>query len=355
MTAKARVGLVGCGIIGRHYAERAAGFDSFEIVACADVDTESAEALAAEQGIEAATVDEIVAAPDVDIVLNLTPPSAHAPVIRAALAAGKHVYTEKPLASSFAEAATLVAEADRLGLRLGCAPDTFLGAAYQAAHALVADGTIGEPISATASILVGGPESWHPNADFFFRAGAGPMLDMAPYYLTAIASLLGPFAAATGFTATPTPERTLRVGPRAGERFRSDVPTHAAAALKLESGAVATLVASFEARDQYVSELVLHGTEGMLVLPDANAFGGDVRVRRARGDWRDVVYDAPAARETRGLGLDEMLVAIRAGRPHRASGSLALHVLETAEAVLAAAADGRTVELSTRPGERMAA
>jgi predicted dehydrogenase len=181
------------------------------------------------------------------------------------------------------------------------------------------------------------------------------MLDMAPYYLTAIASLLGPFAAATGFTSTPTPERTLRVGPRAGERFLSDVPTHAAALLRLDSGAVATLVASFEAHDQYISELVLHGTEGMLVLPDANAFGGDVRVRRGGGDWRTVRYDAPQARETRGLGLDEMIVAMRTGRPHRASGSLALHVLETAEAVLAAAASGRTIELATRPGERLAA
>ena len=355
MIGRARIGLVGCGIIGRHYAERAAGFDSFQLVACADLDRASAEALADEQRLEALSVDELVAAPEVDVVLNLTPPSAHAAVIRAALAAGKHVYTEKPLASSFAEAAALVAEAERLGLRLGSAPDTFLGGAYQAARAAIAEGTIGEPISATATMLVSGPESWHPNADFFFRAGGGPLLDIAPYYLTAIASLLGPFAAATGFTAMPTPERTLLVGPRAGERFHSDVPTHAAAALRLESGALATLVTSFEARDQYVSELVLHGTEGMLVLPDANAFGGAVRVRRGRGDWRDVAYDAPKARESRGLGLDEMIVAMRAGRPHRASGSLALHVLETAEAVLTAAATGRTVDLATRAGERLAA
>jgi len=345
----ARVGLVGCGIIGKHYAEGARGFDSFELVACADADGAAALAFAAEHRLEVAMLDELVADSGVDLILNLTPPAAHAPILRQALAAGKHVYTEKPLAASFEEAAAVVAEADARGLLVGCAPDTFLGAAYRTAQELLGAGEIGEPIAATATFLLGGAERWHPNADMFYVAGGGSLLDIGPYYLTAIAALLGPFAAATGFASTPTPERTLEVGARAGHRFPVEVPTHVTAAFRLERGAFATLTTSFEAGEQYESTLLVHGSEGTLVLPDANHFGGDVRLRRGRGRWRKVRYDALAARETRGVGLDELLEAHRAGRKPRASGALALHVLEAATAALRAASDGRTIALTTRP------
>jgi predicted dehydrogenase len=278
-------------------------------------------------------------------VLNLTPPAAHAAVIRAALEAGKHVYSEKPLAATVDDGRELLAEADRRGLRIGSAPDTFLGAAYQTARELIADGEIGEPLTATATFLVGGPDTWHPNADVFYRAGGGPMLDIAPYYLTAIAALLGPFSAAIGLATTPTPERRLGVGPRAGTSFVTDVPTHAVAALQLECGVLATLAVSFESFDQYVSGLVVHGSSGSLELPDANGFGGTIRLRNGDGEWKNVKYDSPGATETRGLGLDEMLRAIEAGRPHRASGALALHVLETALAALRSAEEGRIVEI----------
>jgi predicted dehydrogenase len=345
----ARVGLVGCGIIGKHYAEGARAFDSFEIVACADADPVAAAAFAAEQAVDAATLDELLAEPSVDVVLNLTPPAAHAPIIRQALAAGKHVYTEKPLAATLADAAALLAEADSRGLLVGCAPDTFLGSAYRKASELIAAGEIGEPIAATATMLVGGAEAWHPNADMFYVAGGGALLDIGPYYLTAIAVLLGPYAAATGFARTLTPERTLAVGPRAGETFAVEVPTHVTAAFRLESGALATLTTSFEADGQYESSLVVHGRLGMLALPDANHFGGELRLRRARGDWQKVRYRSLGARETRGIGLHEMVEAAAAGRAHRASGALALHVLDAATAVLRSAGEGRTVELRTRP------
>ena len=349
MRSPARVGLIGCGIIGKHYAEGAGAFDSFELVACADVDRAAAAALAAEHRIEAATVEELIAEPAVDLVLNMTPPAAHAPILRAALAAGKHVYTEKPLAASFEEAAEIVTEAERLGLLVGCAPDTFLGSAYQTAERLIGQGRIGEPIAATATMLVGGAETWHPNADMFYKAGGGPVLDVGPYYLTAIAVLFGPFAAATGFASTPTPERTLAVGPRVGEVITVDVPTHVSAVLQLERGPFATLTTSFEARGQYESGLVVHGSEGTLALPDANAFGGDLRLRRGRGAWEDVPYVSLGAHETRGLGLHEALEAAGSGRTPRASGALGLHVLEAATAVLRAAGTGRTVAIATRP------
>ncbi len=342
----ARVGVVGCGIIAKAYVEGSAAFDSFEVVSCADLVAESGQAFGEIHALQVSTVDELIADPSIDVVLNLTPPAAHAAVIRAALDAGKHVYTEKPFTTSVAEGRELLAEADRRGLRIGCAPDTFLGAPYEAARKLIAQGDIGTPLNATATFLVGGPDTWHPNADVFYRAGAGPMLDIAPYYLTAIASLLGPFRAALGLATTPTPERRFGVGPRAGESFTVDVPTHVVAGLQLASGALATVTVSFEAFGQYVSGLVVHGSAGALELPDANAFDGAVRIRNGDGAWKAVRYARLGRRATRGLGLDEMLAAIAEDRPHRASGALGLHVLETAFAALQSAEDGRTVELA---------
>ena len=342
------VGLVGCGVIAGRYVQGAAAFDTFDVVACSDTDGARSKALGDAHGLAVVAVDDLFSDPEIDVVLNLTPPEAHAVVVGSALDAGKHVYTEKPLTTSVDTGRELLAEATRLKLRIGCAPDTFLGSAYTTARELIARGDIGEPLGANAKMLVGGADTWHPNGDIFFRAGAGPMLDIAPYYLTAIASLLGPFEAATGFGSTPTPTRTLAVGPRAGERFAVEVPTHVTAALQLVSGALATLTVSFEAQGQYESGLVVYGSEGVLELPDANEFGGDLRVRSGRGEWQAVPYASRGAQETRGYGLHEMVQALAADRPHRASGELALHVLETATAVLRSVEEGRTVEVTTR-------
>ena len=342
------VGVVGCGVIAGRYVEGAAAFDTFDVVACSDTDTSRSDALGAAHGLRVEAVDELIGDPAIDIVLNLTPPDVHAEVVGAALGAGKHVYTEKPLTTSVDEGRALLAEAERLKLRIGCAPDTFLGSAYATARELIARGDIGEPLGADAKMIVGGADTWHPNGDMFFRRGAGPMLDIAPYYLTAIAALLGPFAEATGFATTPTRTRTLAVGPRAGESFEVEVPTYVTAAFRLVSGALATLTVSFESRNQYDSGLLVYGTEGVLALPDANQFEGELRVRVGSGEWQPVGYRSRGAQETRGYGLHEMIEAVRAERPHRASGELALHVLETASAVVRSAEEGRTVEIATR-------
>jgi predicted dehydrogenase len=345
MTEPMRVGVVGCGIIAGRYVKDSVAFERWRPVACADLDQALAATFADEHGLSALTVDALIADPEVELVLNLTPPRAHAQIVRASLEAGKHVYTEKPLAATGGEARELVAEAERRGLRLGCAPDTFLGSAYQTARRLIDEGAIGKPLGAAATMLVGGPDGWHPNAEMFYRAGGGPLLDIAPYYLTAIVSLLGPIASVTGFVETPTPERTLGAGPRAGEVIAVDVPTHAATVLRLESGALATLTVSFEARDQYLSGLVVYGTTGSLALPDANAFGGDVTLRRGRDEVETVEYASRGAQETRGLGIEELVESLRASLPHRASGELALHVLEAAEAAVRAAEERRAIDL----------
>jgi len=281
------------------------------------------------------------------VVLNLTPPKAHAAVVAAALAAGKHVYTEKPLAATAAEARALVAEADRRGLRLGCAPDTFLSAPYELARQLISDGAIGLTVGASGRMLVGGPHGWHPNAEMFYRAGGGPLLDIAPYYLTALVSLLGPIEAVAAFTETPTPQRTLGAGARAGGTIDVEVPTHAAVLLRLRSGPLATLTVSFETRGQYISGLTVYGTEGVMALPDANAFGGDVLLTRPGSDPEVVPTPLPGAGQTRGIGLEDLALAVAEGRPHRADAQLALHVLEAAEAAVASAETRRFVELTT--------
>jgi len=349
MNRPARVGVVGCGVISRQYADNARAFAEFEIVACADLDPTRSDALARSHRYEAVSVEELVADPTIDVVLNLTPPSAHVAVIQAALAAGKHVYTEKPVATFAPEAAALVAEASRLGLRIGCAPDIFLGGAYQAARALIDEGAIGVPLSASAAMVTGGQTTWHPDPDIFFADGAGPLLDMGPYYLTALVALLGPIVSATGFASTRVDERTIEIGPRTGETFRSSTPTHTIAALELAGQVTASLTASFEAPSQYICDLRIYGSDGVLELPDPNFFGGDIRIRRGQSGWADVPYVSRGPCEGRGLGLAEMVGAIEAGRPHRASGELGEHVVAVARAILEAATTGTTVSIESLP------
>ena len=198
-------------------------------------------------------------------------------------------------------------------------------------------------------MLVGGQESWHPNPDIFSADGAGPLLDMGPYYLTLIVALLGPVARVAGFASTRTRERTIEIGPRAGERFAVETPSHATAAIELESGVTANLVASFETKGHYVCDFELHGTEGVISFPDPNGFDGPVRIRRGREGWQDVRVASRGARDARGIGLDDLVAAIAADRPERASGSLGLHVVDVARGILSAAAEGRIVEIRSRP------
>ena len=342
----ARVGVVGCGVISDHYVKNAAAFESFDIVACADLARASAETLAADHGLACVSVDELIADPAIDIVLNLTPPVAHFEITRRALVAGKHVYSEKPLALTITDARELVAAAASAGVRLGCAPDTFLSGAFQAGQAALESGLIGEPLSVSGAMFGGGQTTWHPNPDIFYADGAGPLMDVGPYYLTAIAALLGPIGRVAGFASIRTLEREIAIGPRAGERFTATTPTHVSASLELASGATGSLVTSFEAPGAPAGELSIHGCEGVLELPDPNTFTGPLRVRVGRGKWRDLPFVRRGARDVRGIGLDDLVEAIAEGRPHRASAELACHVVDVSRTILAAAAEGRALEVA---------
>jgi predicted dehydrogenase len=343
-----KVGVIGCGVISRQYVENARAFDSFELVACADLDPAQSIALAKTSGLRTATVDDLIADPAIDVILNLTPAHVHSAISTASLEAGKHVYTEKPVATELDDSLALVLEAERWGLRIGCAPDIFLGSAYQAGRAAIDAGAIGEPLSVSAAMLAGGQESWHPNPDIFYLDGAGPLFDMGPYYLTAIATLLGPIARVAGFASTRPHERTIKIGPRTGEHFVASTPTHTTTSMELESGVLVNLVASFEAAGMYICDLTIHGTEGVLVLPDPNAFAGPVRLKHGRGGWEELTYPSRGARDVRGIGLHDMVESIEAGTPHRATGLLGAHVVEVVRGILRAADEGRVVEIESR-------
>jgi predicted dehydrogenase len=349
--APVRVGLIGCGYISEIYLRNAARFEAFEIVACADAVPDRALAKAAEHGVPyVLPVAELPTAPDIELVLNLTTPDAHAAIAQAALDGGKGVYNEKPLAIALADGAHLVETARSRGLRLGAAPDTFLGAGLQTCRRLIDDGAIGEPVAATAFMLNHGHEGWHPQPDFYYQAGGGPLFDMGPYYLTALVALLGPIRRVTGSARASFAERTIRSQPRAGERIPVEAPTHLAAVLDFAGGPIATLVTSFDVWASDVPGIEIYGTEGSLSVPDPNTFGGPVRVRLAGDDaWREVPVTRPYADNSRGLGLADMASGLRSGQPHRADGELAYHILEVMHAVETASREGHHVEIASAP------
>jgi predicted dehydrogenase len=327
-----RVGLLGCGDVAVSYVTSSRAYDSYEIVACAARDASHARAFGDAHGLEPLGVDELLARDDVDAVLNLTPVDAHHDLTSRALASGKHVYSEKALAATVEQARSLVAQADAAGLRLACAPDIVLGPAYERVRELLP--RIGEPVAVKAAFLEGGPEERHPNPDIFYGPNSGPLLDMGPYYVTAIASLFGPVRRVAGIASTRRPEREIATGPRAGERFAVQTATHVAAVLELEGGATADLVTSYEAPGQYVARLAVAGTAGTIELPDPNWHGGTIRL----GDEALEVPSTPA--DFRGPGVDDLARALAEGRPHRASAELALHILEVLMAIRAACASG---------------
>ncbi len=341
------IGLIGCGKISETYVRSLAGSDEVRILRCADIDPDRARLVAAAAGAEATTTDELLEDDVVDIVLNLTPPAHHADVALAALDAGKHVYGEKPLAVDREQGRRVLDAAAARELAVGCAPDTFLGPSWQRARGLLDAGAVGEPVAVRATMLGAGPESWHPDPAFFYRRGGGPLLDMGPYYVTALVSLLGPVRRVSASARTTFRVRPVTGGPRVGELLDVEVPTHVAALLELESGAVATLVTSFDCWDD-VSSIELWGTDGTLLLPDPNGYEGIVR-RRGRelnGNWETT----GVAEETyrRGIGVVEMARAVRRGESPRASGELAFHVLDTLLAVLESADAGVVTEIGSR-------
>ena len=342
-----KVGVIGCGKISDVYLENCRASREVEVVACADLDEERARAKAAEHGVpEAPSVGDLLAHPGVDVVLNLTVPQAHATVTLAALREGKSVHTEKPLAIELGDARRTLEEARERDLRVGCAPDTFLGGGLQTCRRLIDEGAIGEPVAATALMLGHGPEDWHPDPAFFYQYGAGPMFDMGPYYLTALATLVGPVRRVTGSARATFPERTITSEPKHGEKIEVNTPTHVAGVMDFENGCVGTVVTSFDVWTEYVPRIEIYGTEGTIRVPDPNTFGGPVRLWPAGADgWTDVPLTHGHAENSRGIGLMDLARALRHGWPHRASGELGYHVLEIMHAFHTASEEGMHVEV----------
>ena len=347
MSTPAQVGIIGCGNISDRYFKWCARFVDIEIVACADLLPERAGAKAAQYGVRALSIDALLNDPDISIVLNLTIPQAHAEVDLAALEAGKHVHSEKPLALGVADGWRILAAASERGLRVGCAPDTFLGGGQQTSRKLIDDGWIGRPVAATAFMAGHGHESWHPDPAFYFKAGGGPMLDMGPYYITALINLLGPVTRVTGSSKTTFPQRIITSQPKYGEVIDVDVTTHLAGVLEFAAGAVATVVMSFDVWAHNLPSIEIYGSEGSMAVPNPNTFRGPVLLRRAAAEeWSEVPLSHSTDVE-RGIGVADMASAIRNGRAHRASGELAMHALEVMLAVDEASASGRHVAIES--------
>jgi predicted dehydrogenase len=345
-----KVGIVGCGNISGIYLKNARRLENMEIAACADLVIDRARAKAGEYGVpRAVSVDELLADPDIGIVVNLTIPAAHASVAMAAVEAGKSVYNEKPLTLSREDGRRLLSAAKAKGVRVGCAPDTFLGAGLQTCRRLIDEGTIGAPVGAHAFMLCHGHESWHPDPEFYYKPGGGPMFDMGPYYLTALVHLMGPVRRVTGSARASFAERTITSRPKTGAAIKVDVPTHVCGVLDFACGAIATITTSFDVWASELPRIEVYGTEGTLSVPDPNTFGGPVRVRGHGKDaaWREVPLSHPYAENSRGLGVADMAAALLSGRPHRASGSLAYHVLDVMHAIHDASREGRHVVLES--------
>ncbi len=340
---KVKVGVIGCGNISGIYLKNLSQrFEILEVAACADLVMERALARAKEFNIpKACCVDELLADSEIDIVVNLTIPKAHAQVCIAALEAGKNVYVEKPLAITREEGKRILDIARAKGLLVGCAPDTFLGAGLQTCRKLIDDGWIGEPIAATAFMVCHGHESWHPDPEFYYHVGGGPMFDMGPYYLTALVSLMGPIKRVTASARITFPERTITSQPKYGTKIKVETPTHIAGVMDFENGAVGTIVTSFDVWSANLPRIEIYGSEGSMSVPDPNGFGGPVLIRRQEAsEWSEIPLTHGYADNSRGIGVADMAYALLSGRPHRANGEMAYHVLDVMQGFLDASESG---------------
>ncbi|MBN2508642.1 MAG: Gfo/Idh/MocA family oxidoreductase [Spirochaetales bacterium] len=343
-----KIGIIGCGNIAPAYIRGIRRFDNVQLAAVSSRTHSSAERIAYEFDVPAVGIDELLSDDSIDIVVNLTLPEVHTKVMKQILDAGKHAYGEKPLAGSFRESMELLDLAGKKNLRIGCAPDTFLGAGHQTCRKLVDDGWIGDVRSGTAFMLSSGPESWHPRPHFFYQKGAGPLFDMGPYYLTALINLLGPVAEVAAVTSKGFETRTATSAERFGEVLPVDVPTHYAGVLVFRNGACVTLTVSFDVPRHTHSHIELYGTQGSMIIPDPNMFGGEVKVfRRGYEDWASMGHSHGYTSDTRGFGAADMALSIERNTPHRASGAVAAHVMEIMEAFEISSASARRIPLSS--------
>jgi predicted dehydrogenase len=342
-----RIGVIGTGVISDQYLAALARLPQLTLVAVSDLDLAKASAVAAVHSVDARTVDDLLASPDIDAVLNLTIPAAHVAVSTAALLAGKHVYVEKPLALDLADGIELLELARARGLRVGSAPDTVLGTGIQTARAVIDRGEIGVPIGASANWTAPGHELWHPAPDFYYQPGGGPLFDMGPYYLTALVTLLGPVITVSAGASRSERTRRIATGPRAQEEVAVNVDTHVAAVLHHAGGAISTVLVSFEVWGTRLPKIEVFGTQGTVAVPDPNIFNGAVEVLGTDRSWRPVPDSAGYENAGRGFGLAEMALALADNREHRTSGELALHVLDIMESITLAADEGQTRQLTT--------
>ncbi len=343
-----KIGIIGCGTISGIYLKAPQTFPILEMVACADLDMARAEGKAAEYNIQALTVDQLLDHPEIEIVINLTIPGAHAEVAQAVIAHSKSVYSEKPLALNVADGQQILEQAQNAGVLVGCAPDTFLGGGLQTCRKLIDDGWIGTPVAATAFMMSHGHEHWHPSPEFYYQHGGGPMFDMGPYYLTALVSLLGPVARVTGATRTTFPERTITSQPKYGQKIEVEIPTHVVGVLDFQAGAIATIITTFDVWSAELPRIEIYGTQGTLSVPDPNTFGGPVRLRSAGStEFQEIPIPFPYTTNSRGLGVADMAHALQSGRSHRASGELAFHVLEIMESIHVASDQARHISLES--------
>ena len=343
------VGVVGLGAISAQYLDSLRGRSDVRIAAVCDLDESRAREVGAQLGVPALPLADLVTKPDVDVVLNLTVPAAHAAVHRAAIDAGRHAFGEKPLAGTAAEASALVTAARERGVLLASAPDTVLGTGLQTARAAIDDGAIGRPVAANVHFSSPGHEVWHPAPDFYYREGAGPLFDMGPYFLTALVTLLGPVTQVSGVTTRSDRDRVVASGPRAGQRIAVEVDTHVAAVLVHEGGAVSTMTMSFEQFASRAPVFEVHGTAGSLAVPDPNSIDGPVALAEAGEGWRELPARRGYAGAGRGIGVIDLVAAVRDGREPRCSAELAAHVVEVMGAVGAASIGRASVVIGSRP------
>jgi predicted dehydrogenase len=345
MATPLRIGIIGCGRISGQYLWMASRLPGLHVLACADLDVERAKAKAEEfQIARGCSVEELLADKRIELVLNLTIPAAHYPVAMQCLSAGKHVYCEKPLGISREEGRRILDEARRRNLRVGCAPDTFLGSGVQTARKLIDDGAIGRPLAFTAAMMCRGHESWHPSPEFYYQPGGGPMFDMGPYYLTALLNLLGPVKRLSAFASIALPERTITSEPLRGQTFTVHTPDHIAGTIEFENGCIGTLMTSFATMHAVIDSnqpIVIYGESGTLRVPDPNGFDGPIHLRGADdADWREVQPMFPTG-YGRGIGAADMADALRSGGPIRAGGEQGMAVLDLMAGFLDSSAGGQ--------------
>ncbi len=346
---KVKVGVIGCGNISPAYFKGMRVFSNvLDVVACADLDASRSQARAAEYGVRACMTDEeLLAIPDLEIVVNITWPKAHTLVNLMAIEAGKNVHCEKPLAINRPDGQETIAAARAKGVRVGCAPDTFLGGGIQTCRKLIDDGWIGVPVAATAFYVGPGHERWHPDPEFYYELGGGPMLDMGPYYLTALVNLLGPIARVTGSTRITFPERVIGSQTKYGKHIKVETPTHIAGVVDFASGAVGTIITSFDVWSANLPRIEIYGTQGSLSVPDPNIFGGAVMVRRAGAEQWSEAPHTHSSEVSRGIGVADLAYALVYGRPHRVSGDLAYHVLDVMCAFEEASRTGKHINIQS--------